>query len=82
VLLDCKSDVVEFTKGERALYESSPGVMRGFCSRCGSTLTYEFDDEIHIHIGAMDRPEDFPPCSELSFPEERISWFQIAGIEG
>ena len=38
------------------------GVRRGFCARCGSTLTYETDalpGEIHVHIGALDRPEDF-----------------------
>ena len=41
---------------------TSPGVRRGFCARCGSTLTYETDalpGEIHVHIGALDRPEDF-----------------------
>ena len=80
VFLNCKQDVVEFTKGERALYESSPGVRRGFCVRCGSTLTYEVGDEIHIHIGAMERPEDFPPNNKPAFPEERISWFHLAGV--
>lgn len=81
VFLDCKAAIVEFTKGERALYESSPGVWRGFCAKCGSTLTYEIEDEIHIHIGAMDRPEDFPPFGgKPSYSEERIAWFRIAGV--
>ena len=47
---DCKGGVVEFTKGAPTLYESSPGVRRGFCARCGSTLTYETDalpGEVH-----------------------------------
>lgn len=82
VFLDCKRDVVEFTQGAPTLYESSPGVRRGFCSRCGATLTYEADalpEEIHIHVGAMDRPEDFPPHDKPSFPEERLSWFRLAG---
>ena len=79
---DCKSDVVEFTKGQPTLYESSPGVRRGFCARCGSTLTYEIPGEIHIHIGAMDRPEDFPPHGKPTFPDERVPWFRIAGVEG
>src|SRR5262245_40219689 len=38
---DCRAGVVEFMNGAPALYESSPGVRRGFCARCGSTLTYE-----------------------------------------
>jgi hypothetical protein len=78
----CKREVVEFTKGAPALYESSPGVRRGFCSNCGSTLTYEsdaFPGEIHIHIGTMDRPEDFPPHNKPAFPEERIPWLRIVG---
>jgi hypothetical protein len=84
VFLDCKRDVVEFTQGEPALYESSPGVRRGFCARCGSTLTYETDalpDEIHIHVGAMDRPQDFAPHGKPSFPEERLPWFRLADID-
>lgn len=79
VFADCKRDAVVFTQGTLAHYESSPGVRRGFCGKCGSTLTYEIDDEIHIHIGAMDRPEDFPPHDKPAFPEERLSWFRIAG---
>ncbi len=75
---------MEFTKGAPKLFESSPGVRRGFCAECGSTLTYETDDlpdEIHIHIGALDRPEDFPPHGSPSFPEERVSWFRIADVD-
>ena len=77
VFLDCKGDAVEFTQGERALYESSPGVMRGFCAACGSTLTYEKNGEVHIHVGAMDRPQDFPPAGAHSFPEERLPWLHL-----
>ena len=45
--------------GELTYFSSSPGVRRGFCGRCGSTLTYEGDrwpGEIHLHIGAFDDP--------------------------
>jgi hypothetical protein len=78
VFLDLKRKDVEFTKGTPAYYASSPGVRRGFCGTCGSTLTYETDDEIHIHIGAMDRPQDFAPHGKASFPEERLPWFHLA----
>ena len=78
VFADCKRSSVEFTKGRRTLYQSSPGVHRGFCPSCGSTLTYEVRDEIHIHIGALDRPQDFPPHDNPSFPEERIAWLHVA----
>ncbi|HEX2842798.1 GFA family protein [Hyphomicrobium sp.] len=79
VFLDCKRDLVEFTQGAPTYYESSPGIQRGFCGKCGATLTYETGDEIHIHVGAMDHPEDFPPHNKPAFPEERLAWFQIAG---
>lgn len=81
VFLDLKRGAVAFTQGAPAYYASSPGVQRGFCGRCGSTLTYETDDEIHIHIGAMDRPQDFPPHDKPAFPEERLPWFHIANVK-
>lgn len=80
VFADCKRNVVEWISGTPAFYESSPGVRRGFCAKCGSTLTYEsddFPDEIHIHVGALDRPEDFPPQGPQSFAEERLPWFHL-----
>lgn len=81
VFLDCKRDVFELMKGDVAFYKSSPDVQRGFCSVCGSTLSYETDalaGEIHIHVGAMDHPERFPPNTKDAFPEERLPWFHIA----
>lgn len=81
---DCKRAVFELLRGEIAIYESSPGVRRGFCAKCGSTLTYESEDvadEVHIHIGALDRPEDFPPHGTPTFPEDRLPWFKIAGVD-
>lgn len=85
VFANCKRDVVEWTKGSPAYYQSSPHVRRGFCSVCGSTLTYEDDDyipdELHIHIGALDTPQDFAPHGKPSFPEDRLPWFKIAGVD-
>jgi hypothetical protein len=73
---------VAFTGAELARYVSSPGVRRGFCSVCGSTLTYEGDrwpSEIHLHVGAFDRPQDFPPHGH-AFAEERLPWLHISEI--
>jgi hypothetical protein len=67
---------------ELARFVSSPGVRRGFCSVCGSTLTYEGDrwpSEIHLHVGAFDRPQDFPPQGH-AFAEERLPWLHISEI--
>ena len=63
-----------------ARFASSPGVQRGFCSRCGSTLSYEgerWPSEFHVHVGAFDDPEAFPPKGE-GFTEERLSWLCLS----
>jgi len=44
--------------GTLAWYESSPGIRRGFCSRCGSSLFWndEHRKEIYILAGTLDSP--------------------------
>ena len=39
-------------------YESSPGAVRGFCSRCGSALFWQADgsEKISVLAGAFDQP--------------------------
>ena len=73
-------DQVSFIQGQPSLYASTPGVARGFCGTCGSTLTYEgerWSTEVHFHVGAFDRPEDFAPEGD-AFPEEKLAWLHIA----
>ncbi len=66
-----------FTKGEPQVFESSPGVWRSFCGRCGTPLTYRarrFPGEVHVLIGSLDEPDDFAPRAHV-FYGEHISWF-------
>ena len=71
---------VEVTTGEITKFASSPGMLRGFCSTCGSTLTCQGGpsppDEIHVHIGAFDRAEALAPTAEF-FKEERLPWLHL-----
>jgi hypothetical protein len=72
-------DHVRFLTPKPRYYSSSEGVRRGFCGECGSTLSYEgerWPTEIHFHIGAFDRPEDFPPTGH-AFKEERLPWLHV-----
>ena len=69
------------TNGEIAKFDSTPGrTRRGFCARCGSTLTCEsarLPTEAHFHIGAFDHPERLQPSSRHVFAEERLSWLRL-----
>ena len=72
--------VYTVTKGEVTKFDSSPGrTRRGFCTRCGSTLTCEslrgpLSTETHFHVGAFDRAAELQPTRHV-FPEERLPWF-------
>jgi hypothetical protein len=77
-----KADQVTFSGDERSVYESSPGVGRGFCGKCGTPLTWEGDgDELgpifEFHLSTFDNPEVVVPTGH-SFYSERIPWFDIA----
>ncbi len=81
-LVGYKRDQVSFTKGQRKLYESSPGVERAFCDQCGTPLTWEGDGGepgplVEVLISTLDNPGDFAPEFHLHHGE-RISWFETA----
>jgi len=66
----------EIVKGTPAAYLSSPGVVRRFCGRCGSALTYENTKNsgtIDITTITLDDPCGFPPTSEV-WLEDQVSW--------
>src|SRR6267142_1693902 len=68
------------TQGEITKFNSSPKTRRGFCARCGSTLTCESErlpTETHFHVGAFDRAAQLQPTRHI-FPEERLSWLHLA----
>jgi hypothetical protein len=65
-----------FVQGEPASHRSSPGVIRTFCSACGTSLTYRNDErahEIDVTTASLEDPEAFPPAKHL-FPEQKLSW--------
>ena len=58
------------------MFESSPGVERGFCARCGTSLTYRRANRpglFDVTTASLDDPEAFPPTKEI-WVEERLSW--------
>ena len=83
-----KRTQVRFTRGEDLVcdYESSPGVRRKFCGRCGTRIAFEsahhdWADEMHLPLALFATPVDRAP-SVNSVPEERpewAPWHELAG---
>ena len=46
---------------------------RHFCPRCGSSVFSQFDDEIEVHLGTLDAPDQFVPTYEC-WSVRRESW--------
>jgi len=78
VFVAFRRDACTVTKGEIAKFNSSPGRWRGFCARCGSTLTCEGErsPETHFHIGAFDQPAPLVPTRHI-YLEERLPWLHL-----
>jgi hypothetical protein len=77
-----KVDQVQFSGGERKIYQSSTGVGRGFCAECGTPLTWEtslgdLGPVCALHVSTCDNPDALPPIGHTCY-SERISWFDVA----
>jgi hypothetical protein len=44
-----------------------------FCPRCGSSLSSTFGDEVELHLGAFDAPDQLAPTYEL-WTVRREAW--------
>ena len=68
----------EIIQGELTIYESSPGVRRGFCNRCGSSLSFAGDawDDIAVHAATLDDPSAAVPTSNV-YLEHKQPWIAL-----
>lgn len=60
-------------------YRSSPGVVRTFCARCGSTLQWLRDskpDIVDIALGVIDGDPGVRPSSHI-FVASKAPWYDI-----
>ena len=75
-----KNDV-KWSGTERDIYNSSPNIERGVCSKCGTPLTWEGNveelggDLIEIFIGTTDTPDAYVPQFHI-WHDERIKWLE------
>ena len=59
-LAGCAKQKLEWTSGAPAVFASSNLATRGFCRRCGTPLTFAYNDpaaRIYVTIGSLDEPE-------------------------
>ena len=66
-------------RGALAVYASSPGVARGFCGRCGTTLSFMADfipGLIDLTIASFDEPAALPPQLHM-WERKRLPWLVL-----
>lgn len=74
-----RKDQVDTLKGTAQVYDSSPGIQRRFCNRCGTPLSYDdarLEGEIYIMVGTFDEPERFKP-ERHAWVTQRLPWLHI-----
>lgn len=69
---------VQFTSGELQEHESSPGVRRGHCARCGTSLTYWSSNrpgELDVTLASLD-DRTIRPAAHI-WVEDKLPWLVI-----
>ena len=72
-------DAFALESGGFTTYASSPGVERGFCGRCGTTLSFRADflpGLIDLTIASFDEPERLPPMLHM-WERKRLPWLVL-----
>jgi hypothetical protein len=68
-----------FTGRAPAVYLSSPGVRRLFCSNCGSPIAYDADRypaEIHFYAACLEDSRGLAPQGHVHWAE-RVPWVEL-----
>jgi hypothetical protein len=69
-----------FTFGAPTHFASSINVIRTFCQRCGTPLTYQRHDlseEIDVTLCSLDEPEQFIP-EDHTWTNSKLPWIKLA----
>jgi hypothetical protein len=78
ILAQVRRTDLQFVKEAPSIYRSSSLAERGFCSHCGTPLTFAYNDSdwISVSIGSLDEPERFPPNQHYGV-ESLIHWLHL-----
>lgn len=75
-LVTVSVDQLAWTRGQRATFQSSDNIQRGFCAACGTPLTFEWSaDKIDLAVFAFDDPSAVAPDVQLAV-ESRPGWME------
>jgi hypothetical protein len=72
-------DSFKVTHGNMHWHQSSPGVTRGICANCGTSITYENENrpgEIDVTLNSLDDPGQ-PVLRAHIWTEDKQSWLTI-----
>jgi hypothetical protein len=81
-LVSVRQAKLVWTRGEPKRFQSSNAASRGFCSDCGTPLTYEAPDGVALTIAAFDRPEGIVPTIQWGIEAKLPYADQIPQLPG
>jgi hypothetical protein len=63
-------------------YASSPIARRGFCSACGTSLTFDYPDseKMDLIVGSFDDPSRFVPKHHFAAESMHRAWINTEGL--
>ncbi len=64
-------------------FQSSPIARRGFCSACGTSLTFEYvekSEKMDLIVGSFDHPSRFRPTAHFGAESIHRAWLNTEGL--
>ena len=63
-------------------YQSSPIARRGFCSACGTSMTFEYSDSenMDLIVGTFDDPGRYRPVHHFGAESMHRAWLNTEGL--
>ncbi len=75
-----KAENFEVTRGQLTICETSPGVERGFCGRCGTSLTHAAEEgwpgKVSVLAPTLDDPGVASPSVHV-YVEHQLPWIKL-----